>query len=116
VSPTYERRRRFLRDFRRLTRAQQEAFLATVERFVRSLASGEFDPTLRVKRVQRSADVWEITWAPDGRATFEYGPEVRPGEPHVVWRRAVPTGCSTTLRSTDTPTQALRSPLLAGVC
>jgi len=27
-----------------------------------------------------------MTWAPDGRATFEYGTEVRPGEPHVTWR------------------------------
>ncbi|MBA3420884.1 MAG: hypothetical protein H0U12_03160 [Thermoleophilaceae bacterium] len=48
MSPTYERRRRFLRDVRRLTPAQQQAFLATVERFVTSLASGEFDPALRV--------------------------------------------------------------------
>ena len=80
MSPTYERRRPFLRDFRRLPPpAQQEAFLATVERFVASLASGEFDPALRVKRVQRAADVWEITWAPDGRATFEYGAELHPG-------------------------------------
>jgi hypothetical protein len=25
--------------------------------------------------------------APDGRATFSYGEEMRPGEPHVIWRR-----------------------------
>lgn len=31
--------------------------------------------------------VYELTWAPDGRATFEYGPEQRPGEPHIIWRR-----------------------------
>jgi hypothetical protein len=30
---------------------------------------------------------WEMTWAPDGRATLEYGTERRPGEPHVIWRR-----------------------------
>ncbi|HEV7161625.1 MAG TPA: hypothetical protein VGN25_00075 [Solirubrobacteraceae bacterium] len=29
----------------------------------------------------------EITFAPDGRATFEYGVEVMAGEPHVIWRR-----------------------------
>ncbi len=28
-----------------------------------------------------------MTWAPDGRATFEYGDEVQSGEPHVTWRR-----------------------------
>jgi len=31
--------------------------------------------------------VWELTFAPDGRATFEYGDEVRPGDAHVIWRR-----------------------------
>jgi len=39
------------------------------------------------KRVQGEAGVWEITWAPDGRATFAYGPEVLAGQPHIVWRR-----------------------------
>jgi hypothetical protein len=28
-----------------------------------------------------------MTWAADGRATFEYGQEIRPGEPHIIWRR-----------------------------
>ena len=42
---------------------------------------------LRVKRVQGSDGVWEITFAPDGRATFAYGPEILPGEPPVIWRR-----------------------------
>jgi hypothetical protein len=28
-----------------------------------------------------------MTRAPDGRATFQYGPEIAPGEPHVIWRR-----------------------------
>jgi anaerobic glycerol-3-phosphate dehydrogenase len=32
-------------------------------------------------------DIWELTWAADGRATWQYGPEQRPGEPHVIWRR-----------------------------
>ncbi|MDQ3630462.1 MAG: hypothetical protein M3417_04130 [Actinomycetota bacterium] len=85
--PTYARTARFRREFRRLDPAQQRAFLAMVERFVNGLARGQFDPTLRVKRVQGTHDVWEISWAPDGRATFSYGPEVRPGEPHVIWRR-----------------------------
>jgi hypothetical protein len=46
-----------------------------------------FPPALRVHRVQATAGVWEITFAPDGRATFEYGAEVMAGEPHVIWRR-----------------------------
>jgi hypothetical protein len=31
--------------------------------------------------------VYEVTWAPDGPATFEYGEELRVGELHVIWRR-----------------------------
>jgi hypothetical protein len=28
-----------------------------------------------------------MTWAPDGRATFEYGEAIHAGEPHIIWRR-----------------------------
>jgi hypothetical protein len=28
-----------------------------------------------------------MTWAPDGRATFQYGEEVDRGRAHVIWRR-----------------------------
>lgn len=45
-----------------------------------------YEPALRVKRVRSSRDVWELTFAPDGRATFRYGEEVV-GEPHIVWLR-----------------------------
>ncbi len=47
----------------------------------------KFPAGLRVKRVQGTLGVWELTWAPDGRATFSYGEEQVRGEPHVVWRR-----------------------------
>ena len=55
--------------------------------FLAGLRIGTFDPQLRLKRVQGPGGIWEITWAPDGRATFAYGPEVFPGEPHIIWRR-----------------------------
>jgi hypothetical protein len=42
--PTYARTARFRREFRRLDPARQRAFLAMVERFVNSLARGQFDP------------------------------------------------------------------------
>lgn len=70
-----------------MTAEQQRAFLAVVRLFVEGLRQGRLDPRLRVKRVQGRPAVWEMSWAPDGRATFEYGEEVRPGEPHVIWRR-----------------------------
>jgi len=28
-----------------------------------------------------------MTWAANGRATFQYGPELTPGQAHVIWRR-----------------------------
>jgi hypothetical protein len=43
---------------------------------------------LRVKRVQGTPGVWEMTWSfagPDGRATFEWI-EID-GEPAIRWRR-----------------------------
>lgn len=61
--------------------------VAVLTEFVIDLKGGGFRPGLRVKRVMGTASVWEMTWAPDGRATFEYGDEQRPGETHVLWRR-----------------------------
>lgn len=55
--------------------------------FVADLKAGRQPrPGLRVHRLEGHPGIWCIRWAPDGRATFRYGPEVRPGEPHVIWR------------------------------
>jgi hypothetical protein len=85
--PTHEERPQFATDYASLTEDQQLTFRAALRRFVADLRRGTFRPGLRVKRVQTHAGVWEMTWAPDGRATFHYGAEIIPGEPHVVWRR-----------------------------
>jgi hypothetical protein len=86
--PTRDVLASFWRDWDRLTPEQQRAFRTAVEKFAADLKSGKgFRAGLRVKRVQGHAGVWEMTWAPDGRATFQYGPEVRPGDTHVIWRR-----------------------------
>jgi hypothetical protein len=42
---------------------------------------------LRVKGVTAHPGVFEMTWDNDGRATFNYGEERVPGQPHVIWRR-----------------------------
>ena len=64
------------------------AFLAAVQQFVEDLQRDHgFRKGLRVKGVQGATGIFEMTWAADGRATFEYGDEVTKGEPHVVWRR-----------------------------
>jgi hypothetical protein len=84
--PTYEVLASFWRDWRSLTPQQQLAFRQAVQQFTHDLGSGAFRPGLRIKRIQGYAGVWELSWAADGRATFEYGDEIR-GDPHIVWRR-----------------------------
>jgi hypothetical protein len=85
--PTHDEDRRFLLDWERLTPERQAAFLRAVRAFVEDLRRGQFRKGLRVKRVGTTADVWEMTWAKNGRATFTYGPSKRPGDPHIIWRR-----------------------------
>jgi hypothetical protein len=85
--PTYDAYEAFRRDFQRLNREEREAFMAAVAKLVEDLRRGVFRKGLRIKRVQTHEGVWEMTWAPDGRVTFEYGPAIHPGEHHVIWRR-----------------------------
>lgn len=86
--PTYQRLPRFDADWQKLSDDQRQRFRRAVRLFVDDLAAGRpFRGGLRVKRVQLTSHVFELTFAPDGRATWHYGPEQRPGEPHVVWRR-----------------------------
>lgn len=86
--PTYVWLTLFGRDWRKLTREQQVAFLRAVSIFVEDMRAGAgFRPGLRVKKMQGYDNIWEMTWAPDGRATFSYGESVTAGQPHVIWRR-----------------------------
>lgn len=55
-------------------------------RFDEDLAKGRFRASLGVKRVEATDAIFEMTWAPDGRATFQYG-ETQGEGAHVVWRR-----------------------------
>ena len=74
--PTFAQADRFRRDSEQLTAAQKAAFRAAAATFVADLPSGSVRPDLRVKGVQGAAGVFEMTWADDGRATFEYGSAV----------------------------------------
>ena len=87
--PTFESVARFDREFRRMPRELQAAFLSMLPTFIAALRTTPpaFPPGLRIKRVHGSQNVWEITFAPDGRATFQYGDEINPGTPHIIWRR-----------------------------
>ena len=88
MSPTYELPPGLAREFARMPREQRRAFQAAVEKLVVALREGGEPPnSLRVKRVQGTKDVWEMSYSGDGRATFRYGAEVKPGETHVEWLR-----------------------------
>jgi mRNA-degrading endonuclease YafQ of YafQ-DinJ toxin-antitoxin module len=86
--PTYETLSHFLRDWKNLTAEQKRAFLVAVAQLVADLKTGNgIRRGLRVKKMQGFDSVWEMSWAPDGRATFHYGESIKDGEHHIVWRR-----------------------------
>ena len=85
--PTFDRADDFLRDYRMLSPQERALFRSAVRKFVHDLRSRRFRRSLRVRGVQGAEGVFEMTWAPDGRATFEYDAEVHPGEQHIIWRR-----------------------------
>ena len=86
--PTYQQLPSFTRDLSLLSIPDRARFLEAVERFVTALQAAQLPPPgLRVKRVRGFSGVWEMTWAPDGRATFMYGAPVNAGQAHVIWRR-----------------------------
>ena len=84
--PSHARTRQFDRDWKGLSSADRDRYRIAIRRFDTDLSPGRFRPGLRVKGVQGAPGVFEMTWAPDGRATFEYGISLGKG-PHVVWRR-----------------------------
>jgi hypothetical protein len=84
--PTYERSRQFVDDYSNLSLDQRRAFRSAVQKFVADLKRGRgFRPGLRVKGIKGSPGMFEMSWAPDGRAVFSYGASIRGGEPHIVW-------------------------------
>ena len=84
--PSHERTRRFEKDVQGLTPAQRQRFAAAFERLDADLATQRFRASLRVKRVEGTGAIFEMTWAPDGPATFQYGESQGKGA-HVIWRR-----------------------------
>jgi hypothetical protein len=90
--PTFDATERFFNDFARLTPAEKQAFRVARDKFVAALKANQVDPPfpadLRIKLVQGTHGIWEMTWQwPDGRATWSYGEQVISGQVHIVWRR-----------------------------
>ena len=96
VIPTFEAMQRFWIEFDDLPAYQREAFGRARQEFVRASKRWEasgcaggavFPDALRVKPVKGQRGIWELTWAGDGRCTWEYGTSLRE-EPscHILWR------------------------------
>lgn len=86
--PTVAWLARFRVDFDALTAAQQAAFLIAVAQFVDDLRGGRaFRKGLRVKGIRGAPGIFELTWADNGRATFQHGEPIIDTEPHIIWRR-----------------------------
>jgi hypothetical protein len=85
--PTWSKTGSFRKDYTGLRRTDKRKFNKAVADFVADLKAGKFRKGLRVKGIEGAKGIFEMTWAKDGRATFEYGPEIRPNTPHVIWRR-----------------------------
>jgi mRNA-degrading endonuclease YafQ of YafQ-DinJ toxin-antitoxin module len=86
--PTYELDERFKRDLERLSQEERKQLSRAVNKLVADLKARQgFRKGLRIKGVQGHEGIYEMTWAPDGRASFSYGTSPNAGDVHIVWRR-----------------------------
>ena len=84
---TYDTTDSFERDWKQLSDEQKAQFREAARKFNQDLDSGgPFRKGLRVKGVRGFDGVYEMTWADDGRATFQYGHGSQ-GRSHIIWRR-----------------------------
>jgi hypothetical protein len=85
--PTWTATARFVQDYQSLSPDERKRFKAAVRKFVQDLKAGKFRKSLRIQGIEGADGIFEMTWEHDGRATFQYGSEIRRREPHIIWRR-----------------------------
>ncbi|HEX6123547.1 MAG TPA: hypothetical protein VFY89_10325 [Ktedonobacterales bacterium] len=87
--PTHDELPEFLREFYALSPARQRIFAKAVAKMVEDMrARKPLRSSLRVSVLGGHPNIYEMTWdMPNGRATFMFGAERIPGEPHIIWRR-----------------------------
>jgi hypothetical protein len=86
--PTFYRTEQFDRDYETLSTDERALVKVALGKFIADVDGGKFRKSLRVRGIQGSPGVFEMTWdGQDGRATFSYGPPLREGARHVIWRR-----------------------------
>lgn len=90
--PTHEEDAAFVRDVGRLTPSRREQFLRVLAEFIADLSEMEagqqhwFRPG-SVRKLTGATRIYELRWAPDGRATFSMGVPQRAGNIHIEWHR-----------------------------
>jgi len=85
--PYYTSLPTFDREFKKLTAEEKLAFMATVRKLIQSLSSGQGIPGLPLIRKLSGYNLYELRWAADGRATFEYAYDSTLQANKVIWRR-----------------------------
>jgi mRNA-degrading endonuclease RelE of RelBE toxin-antitoxin system len=84
----YDWHRRFMAEYERLSKEDQDAFQAAIKRFVAALREGRaFDPGLGIRQMTGHPGIYEFHFSKRGRATFHYKTEERGKEADVMWRR-----------------------------
>ena len=84
--PTYERSPEFIELYQRLTAEQKALFRTAVKKFRDGLGRCQgFRKGLSIKGLKGAPGMFELTWAPDGRAVFSFGKSLRQNERHVSW-------------------------------
>ena len=84
--PKYEKETGFVAEYEKLTPQQKKQFRTAVKKIIAALDAGNFPgPPLVIK--MSGFSLYEVRWAADGRATFEYRYDTKLNEQIVVWRR-----------------------------
>ena len=88
--PTFDAEERFRQELQRLPIQKRAAFLKARDDFFAWLVARKQQPNLAPPAHLRlhfieSKDAWSITFGGDLRALWRYGPEVKPGEAHIIW-------------------------------
>ena len=90
--PTHEEDSAFLRDYRRLSKAQKLLFLRMRNLMIgdlREMESGDatwFRDGL-VHKLRGVHGLYELRWAENGRAIFSFGIQQQSGLLHICWHR-----------------------------
>lgn len=87
--PTHDEFEQFIREYLALNPAKRRLFAKAVVKMVADMKAGKpFRKSLRISALGGYSAIYKMTCdMPDGRATFMFGPERIPGEPHIIWRR-----------------------------